>query len=186
MGRTIDCFQFGYLSRRPHHPLKMGVWGQQATRARWASGLTECSDATRPRVLSPLGSTAFSQRWRRKNERTNILSHGDRCLFQSSYNHRNGLFIFSPSPIFLSDITLLNSLLTMWNAPVTPREKKQNIFGFTDTILREKKETESPALLSFLSSCLFFLYSPFLSPFPSFLFLFLLLLLLLLFLLLLL
>lgn len=67
---------------------------------------------------------------------------------ENPYNHRNGSFVFSPSPVFLSDITLLNSLLTVWNAPVTPRKKKQTIFGCTDTIWREKKETDSPALLS--------------------------------------
>lgn len=46
MGRTIDCFQFGYLGRMTRHPLKTGV--------RTARGAADCVPRRpRPQALSP-------------------------------------------------------------------------------------------------------------------------------------
>ena len=148
-----------------HHPLEMGVrtvghpgalnsWTDAALRCHWAT----CAKAT-------LGSTTPShQRWVRGSC---IITQWPSLVPQrariTTGRHP------SSSLMVLFALTHLNSLFTMWDAPVNPREKekKKLLFGFTDTVLSKNRDWFSSFPLLFFFSSSFF---P--SSYSSFLFFF--------------
>lgn len=133
MVRTIDYSQFGYHGRMTHYALKREVWGQWATLARWALGLS----AQMPPDQVCQGHRLLSQvkegEWEDIciNSCWSPLFHGAPITAGA-----DPLFYFLHAPCFYLVLLTLTPYL-LWI--LGRRGKKPQTFGFADGIEQNKR-----------------------------------------------